>query len=218
MISEKEMPINCNQSTTSNPFSWTTNNLPLNSFASAKNDDKALTSFSAVGGWITKTTIPENSFGGNKEVLRKSESLLKSTAFSSFANSDNLPLLMPLGAYLAGNPFDSRNPLTSVRTFSSSRNLGKSDITLPPDGFRSIFQSFLNHLLGDAGITFQDFFNTFSSSYKLNDIANQNSSASKCGLAMAYFGVSNDMSANSYSHSNSDNKEIFKDFSRGGKK
>ena len=58
-------------SLTSNPSSSTVNNLPLNSLTSDKSEDKDATSFSALG--------------GNKEVLRKSESRETIIVFSLFA-------------------------------------------------------------------------------------------------------------------------------------
>ena len=200
------------QLTDLNPSSATMNSLPLNSLTSAKSDDKALTSFSAVGGWIIKTIIPENSFGGNNEVLKKSESLLKSTIFSSLAKDANLPLLMPLDAYFTKNPLDSRNSLTSIRIFSSSRNLGKFDKMFTPDSLRSMFQGLPNHLLSNARVTFQNLFKTFTSGNQLTYITNQDSGSFKSRFSMTDFSIGNDVLAYFDSHISQIDNFLYKAF------
>ena len=201
-------------STVSNPGSSTINSLPLNSlsFTSARREDKALISFSAVGGWITKTIMPENSFGGNIELLRKSLSLLNNISSFCFASDANLPLLMPLAAYSVEYPDDSRKLFTSLRTFSSSRNLGTGefDIALTTDSSGSMLQSFLNHALIQAGVTTHNLFNTLSCSYKLDNVANQHSCAFEGGLSVADFSVCNNMFADFDSHAVSGGLSVFK--------
>ena len=50
----------------SNPPSSTVNVFPLNFVVSDNTEDNALTSFSAFGGCMIKTMMPEYSLGGNK--------------------------------------------------------------------------------------------------------------------------------------------------------
>src|SRR3989338_622989 len=158
--------ITCNHSTTSNPSSLTANNLPLKTLTSARSDDKALTNFSTVGGWITKTIMPENSFGGNIDLLRKSESRETNTNDLSFASEANLPLLTPLAAYSAENLFDLRNSLISILMFSSSRNLG---IFASSDKSGGVLQSVPNHFFGQARVASNYPFDTFPCSNQFDD-------------------------------------------------
>ena len=72
-----------NQSLTSNPSSRTTNNLPLNSRTSVNSFSSDAISLSARGGCMRNTTIPKNCFGGNKDLLMKSLSLVNNTHFFS---------------------------------------------------------------------------------------------------------------------------------------
>lgn len=200
------------QSTLSNPPSSTTNNLPLNSLTSAKSDDNAVTNFSTVGGWITKTIIPENSFGWNIDLLRKSESRETNTNDFSFASEANLPLAMPLAAYSAENPLDLRNPLISILIFSSSRNFGEFDIMFSSYELGSVFQSLPDHIFGQAGVAFKYASDTFSSSNQFDNITNQDSGAFECGLSMADFAVRNDVLVNFNSHETNNDPELYKTF------
>jgi len=185
-----------NQSSiTSNPSSSTTNSLPLNSVTSCKSKDKAFTSFSGIGGWILNTMIPENSLGGYKRVLKKSESLVISTDPLSPDKDIILVFQTPFGPYSAGNHFDSKNLFTDFGIFSSSMNF-KSDIVLSPNDFGSVLQSFSNHFPIQAGIPFQNPFNRLSSGKQLNNITNHYPGSLKGRLSMADIWVSNDISHN----------------------
>lgn len=200
---------NC-QSTTSKPSSYTINNLPLNSPISSKRDDNADVNFSTVGGWIKKTTMPQNSFGGNIALLRKSESLESKTKDFSLASEANLPFLVPLAAYSAENPLDSRNRLISTLMFSSSRNFGESDILLPADGFGSIFQSVPDHFPGEAGIPFDYSSYGFPGSNQFYNVANQNSCTLECRFSVADFTIRDYEFANFGSHINNNDNSVFK--------
>ena len=101
----------------SNPSSSTTNNFPLNSLTSCKSKDKAFTSFSGIGGWILNTMIPENSLGGYKRVLKKSESLVISTDLFSLDKDIISVFLTPFGPYTVGNPSCSKNHFTDFGTY-----------------------------------------------------------------------------------------------------
>jgi len=201
--------INTHSSFTLKPVSSTSNSLPLMSSTSSKSMDKAFTSFSGRGGWIRNTMIPEDSPGGNRAVLRKSESLLSSTAPLSFARDATLLFLIPFGPYSAENPLDSRNLFTafgklrinrfvisdesSIRQmFSSSWNL-KPDIMFSPDSLGGILQGPLNHLPIDAGILLNDLFSRPASSNQFNDIGDQNSGSFKDRLSVAYLRVGRDV-------------------------
>ena len=198
------------QSFISNPSSSTINNLPLNSLTSAKREDNAEVSFSTVGGWIKKTAIPQNSFGGNIALLRKSESLESKTKDFSLASEANLPFLVPLAAYSAESPMDSRNSLISTLMFSSSRNFGESDITFSTDGLGSVLQSVSDHFSSKAWVTPDNTFYAFPGSDQFNDITNQNSSAFESGLAVADFTVSDNVLADFDSHRANEEDNVFK--------
>src|SRR3989338_7058834 len=172
-----------NQPNISKSSSSTINNVPLNSLTSAKSDDIAATSFLRLGGWITNTTIPKKSFGGNIDLLRKSESLETNTNPPTFDNEANLPFTIPFEAYSAENPLLSSNRFTDLEMFSSSRNFGESGITLSADELGSVFESSRNMIPGNRGVVFQNILNGFSGSDQLNNITNQNSGASKSGLS-----------------------------------
>ncbi len=198
-------------SLTSNPSSSTVNNLPLNSLTSDKRDDKDATSFSALGGCITKTIMPEYSLGGNKEVLRKSESRETIMALSLFAKDANLPLEMPLGVYSASNPFDISNFLRDLGIFSSSRNF-ESDMMFSLDKPGSIIQGSANHLPSQAGIFFHEILNTFSGREQFNDVTYQNPSAFESRLAMTNLTVCDDILINFNPHNETEGRVLFKDF------
>src|SRR3989344_3846490 len=206
------LAINENNQYSSKSSSSATNSLPLNSLTSDKSDDKALTSFSTVGGWTAKTIMPKNSFGGNADLLRKSESLESKTNDFSFASEASLPLLTPLAAYSAGNPFDLRNSLTSILMFSSSRNFGI--LTFSSDKPGGIVQSIPNHLFSQAGVAFNYAFNTFPGSNQFNNVANQNPGAPEGGLSMADFAVRNDVLADFNSHTANNDNSVFKGFEK----
>lgn len=200
------------QSTTSNPSSYTINNLPLNSLTPDKREDNGGVNLSTVGGWIKKTTMPQDSFGGNIALLRKSESLESKTEDFSLASEANLPFLVPLAAYSAENPFDSRNCLISTLIFSSSRNFGESDILLPADGFGGIFQSVPDHLPSEAGISFDYSFYGFPGGNQFYNVANQNPCPFESGLSMADFSIRDYVFANFGSHTRDNNNSVFKPY------
>jgi len=107
-LSEEEVYdiITTQPSITLKPISSTSNNLPLKSSTSSKSMDKAFTNLSGSGGWILKTMIPKESTGGYTEVLRKSESLVTSTAPLSLARDKTLLFLIPFDPYSAENSLD----------------------------------------------------------------------------------------------------------------
>jgi len=200
------------QSLHSNPSSSTMNILPLNSLTSAKREDNADVNFSTVGGWIKNTAIPQNSFGGNIALFRKSESLESKTKDFSLASEANLPFLVPLAAYSAESPLDARNSLISILMFSSSRNFSEPNITFSADGLGSILQGVSDHFLSDAGVTSNNAFYAFPGSDQFNNITNQNPSALKSRLSMADFAVRNYELANFDSHINNNDNLVFKGF------
>jgi len=204
--------LNIAQSETSKSSSSTINSLPLNSLTAAKSDDMAATSFLRLGGWITNTTIPKKSFGGNIDLLRKSESLETNTNPPAFDNEANLPFTIPFVAYSAENPLLSSKRFTDLEMFSSSRNFGESGITLSADELSSIFKSSRNMIPGNRGVVFQNILDGFSGSDQLNNITNQNSGASKSGLSMADFAVRYNIFTNFHSHIANNDNALFKSY------
>ncbi len=182
----------------------------LNSLVLAKSHDMAATSFLRLGGWIINTTIPEKSFGGNIDLLKKSESLETNTNPPAFDNKANLPFTIPFAAYSAESPLLSSKRFTDLEIFSSSRNFGESGITLSADKLGSVFKSSRNMLPGDRGIVFHNIFNRFSSSHQLNNIAYQDSGAFESRLSMADFTVRDNILINFDSHGSYNNDALFK--------
>jgi len=195
----------------SNPSSSITNNLPLNSFTSDKRDDKAATSLSAFGGCITKTIMPEYSLGGNKEVLRKSESREIIAASSFLAKEANLSSDIPLDTYSALNPLDLSSFLTDLGMFSSSRNF-EFNIVSSSDKVSSVVQGAADHFSSKGRVFFKEFINAFSGSEQFNNITYQNSSAFESWLAMTNLTVCYNIFVDFNSHKINDNEDIFKDF------
>lgn len=192
--------------------SSTINSLPLNSLTSAKSEDNASTSFLGLGGCITNNIIPENSFGGNIALLRKSESCETNTDFVSFDKETSLPFVIPFEAYSAENPSDSRNRFTALGIFSSSRNFGEFSISLSADKLSSIFESSRNMLPSDRWVVFQNIFNGLSSSYQFDNVTNQNSCAFESWLSMTNFTISNNILTNFDSHAINNDNTLFKTF------
>ena len=196
----------------SDPSSSTVNSLPLNSLTSDKSRDKDSTSLCGLGGWIMKTTMPKNSFGGNIDLLRKSESREINTNSLSLENDASLPLASPFEAYSAENCFDSRNSFTALGMFSSSRNFGEFDIMLSADELGSIFESGRNMLSGDGWVVLQNNLYRLSGRYQLDNIANQNSGALESGLSVADFAVRDDVLVDFDSHNIDTGNALFKGF------
>jgi hypothetical protein len=72
-------------------------------------------------------------------------------------------------------------------------------------------KSFFNPALGQAGVVILDnFARANTSSYKLNNVTNQNPGASESRLPMADFTICNDMLADFDSHEGKKAKELFK--------
>jgi|SRR3989344_3761832 len=161
---------------------------------------------------MTKTIIPEKSFGGNNSLLRKSESLETNTDLVSFDSEANFPFAIPLSAYLTENPFDSRKFFTAFGIFSSSRNFGEFNITSPAKEFSGIFNGSSNMFSSNRRVVFKDFFHGLSDSDQLKDITNQDPGSSESGLTMADFTVRNKVIINLNSHNQKEEKELFKDF------
>src|SRR3989338_8779181 len=200
------------QSTTSDPSSLTINSLHLNSETLTKRDDIADTSFSLFGGWITNTIIPKKSFGGNIDVLIKSESLDTNTNFPDFDNPANLPFTIPFCEYSAENPLLSSKLFIARGMFSSSKNFGESDIAFSTDELGSIFECSRNMLPCDRRIVFQNIFNRFACCDHFNNITNHNSGAFKSRLSMADFAVRNNIIVNFNSHERYNASCVFKIF------
>lgn len=132
-------------------------------------------------------------------------------AVAGGSSMEYLPLLMPFAAYSDEKLLDSRNSLTSILTFSSSRNFGEFDIMLSTYEPGSIYQGLSDHLLGQTWIAPQYPFNRLGSGNQFNNITDQYSSASEGGLAVADFAISDDVAANVNSHNSIDKEGIFKD-------
>ena len=129
----------------------------------------------------------------------------------SSAKDASLPFLVPFSAYSAEYPFDANDLLSNFGIFSSSRNLSIADTMSSPYYLSCPFQSVFNHTLVQAWIVIpNDFLGWHAISYKLNDIANQDSCALKSWLSMADFAVSNYMLTDFNSHKNNGGNWVFK--------
>lgn len=183
--------------------------LPLNSLIFSRHKEIPLTKSSGFGGCMRKTMIPENSSGRKTSDLRKSVSLLTKTAFLSFTNVANSLFDRPLGGYSARKPFFSKNSLTSLGTFSSSRNLGWLDIPLAFHKLGGIANSIENHFSSETRIAITNFLYCLTGCQKLKNVANHYSCSFERWLSMTDFCVNNNVLANFHSHIR-DRKEGFK--------
>jgi len=196
-------------STSLSQFLPITISLPSNSLIFSRHKEIPLTKFYGFGGCMRKTMIPENSSGRKMSDLRKSVSLLTKTAFLSFANLASLLFDKPLGGYSARKPFFSKNSLTSLGTFSSSRNLGWLDIPLASHKLGGIANSIENHFFSEARIAITNFIYCFAGCQKLKNVANHYSCSFERWLSMTDFCVNNNVLANFHSHIRN-RKEEFK--------
>jgi intein/homing endonuclease len=192
-------------------------NLPLNSdgLNVLNNLLREYCNESIKGGFISKNIIPNDSFGGNLSLFKKSLSLVNITRCSDLALSNIFGSLDFNLTRTILNPLLDSDLIKPTGMFSSAMNeISLCNKSLIFNSFGSQFETCKNSFSTEFRIIFfKNFFNCYSCTKESYNIFDKDSSISKCQISTTNLSVCNNIIININFHCKvNENNEIFKLF------